>query len=122
MIASLVFATTTLAHGPQSALPQTPQSPWKKAAPFPEPDEELYGVAVNGKLYVVGGWGEGKAGGITYEYDPATDQWTKKKPMPQPSHHAALNAANGKIYVMGGFVATKDTQIPTGRAWQPIDW
>ena len=27
---------------------QTPTSPWKKAAPFPEPDEELYGVAVNG--------------------------------------------------------------------------
>jgi N-acetylneuraminic acid mutarotase len=121
MFASLVFATTALAHGPQSVLPQTPQSPWKKAAPFPEPDEELYGVAVSGKLYVVGGWGEGKAGGITYEYDPATDKWTKKKPMPQPAHHAALAAANGKIYVMGGFVAPKDTQIPTGGAWQPID-
>ena len=26
-----------------------PTSPWKKGAPFPEPDEELYGVAANGK-------------------------------------------------------------------------
>jgi hypothetical protein len=42
LIASLVFAMTAVA--------QMPQSPWKKAAPFPEPDEELYGVAVNGKL------------------------------------------------------------------------
>ena len=77
--ASLVFATAGLA--------QMPPSPWKKAAPFPEPDEELYGVAVDGKLYVIGGWGEGKARGANYEYDPATDKWTKKKSMPRPAHH-----------------------------------
>ena len=53
LMASLVFAT--------SALAQMPTSPWKKGAPFPEPDEELYGVAVNGKMYVIGGWGNGKA-------------------------------------------------------------
>ena len=36
MIASVAFITT--AHA------QMPTSPWKKGAPFPEPDEELYGV------------------------------------------------------------------------------
>jgi N-acetylneuraminic acid mutarotase len=113
LIAGLVFVTAALA--------QMPQSPWKKAAPFPEPDEELYGVAVNGKLYVIGGWGDGKAAGVNYEYDPATDEWTKKRSMPRPAHHAALAAANGKIYVMGGFVPPQDTQIPVGGAWQPID-
>jgi len=112
-IASLVFATAALA--------QMPQSPWKKAAPFPEPDEELYGVAVNSKLYVIGGWGEGKARGANYEYDPVTDKWTKKQSMPRPAHHAALAAANGKIYVIGGFVAPEKTQIPVGGAWEPID-
>ena len=113
VIAGLAFATAALA--------QMPPSPWKKAAPFPEPDEELYGAAVNGKLYVIGGWGEGKARGATYEYDPATDKWTKKKSMPRPAHHAALAAANGKIYVNGGFVAPQDTTIPVGAAWEPID-
>jgi N-acetylneuraminic acid mutarotase len=113
LIASLVVATAALA--------QMPTSPWKKAAPFPEPDEELYGVAVHGKLYVIGGWGEGKARGAAYEYDPATDKWTKKRAMPRPAHHAALAAANGKIYVSGGFVAPEKTQIPTGGAWEPID-
>ena len=113
VMASLVFATAAQA--------QMPQSPWKKAAPFPEPDEELYGVAVHGKLYVIGGWGEGKARGATYEYDPATDKWTKKKSMPRPAHHAALAAANGKIYVSGGFVAPEKTNIPVGGAWEPID-
>jgi peroxiredoxin/N-acetylneuraminic acid mutarotase len=111
--ASLVFATAGLA--------QMPPSPWKKGAPFPEPDEELYGVAVNGKLYVIGGWGEGKARGANYEYDPASDKWTKKKSMPRPAHHAALAAANGKIYVCGGFVAPEKSPLPIGAAWQPVD-
>src|SRR5580765_6533949 len=96
MVASLAFVT--------SALAQMPTSPWKKGAPFPEPDEELYGVASKGKLYVIGGWDNGKARGVTYEYDPVTDKWTKKTPMPRPAHHAALAAANGRIYVVGGFV------------------
>jgi N-acetylneuraminic acid mutarotase len=113
MMASLAFVTTALA--------QMPTSPWKKGAPFPEPDEELYGVASNGKLYVIGGWDDGKARGVTYEYDPASDKWTKKSPMPRPAHHAALAAANGKIYVIGGFVPPKDTAIPLGGAWEPID-
>jgi peroxiredoxin/N-acetylneuraminic acid mutarotase len=114
VIASLViFATAGQA--------QMPPSPWKKGAPFPEPDEELYGVAVNGKLYVIGGWGEGKARGANYEYDPAADKWTKKKSMPRPAHHAALAAANGKIYVFGGFVAPEKSPLPIGAAWQPID-
>jgi N-acetylneuraminic acid mutarotase len=112
MIASVAFITT--AHA------QMPTSPWKKGAPFPEPDEELYGVSVNGKLYVIGGWDNGKARGANYEYDPATDKWTKKSPMPRPAHHAALAAVNGKIYAFGGFVAPTNTPIPLGAAWEPI--
>src|SRR6201981_1074978 len=110
---SLVVATAALA--------QMPTSPWKKGAPFPEPDEELYGVALNGKMYVIGGWDDGKAGGVNYEYNPTTDTWMKKQPMPRPAHHEALVAANGKIYVLGGFVVPKDTALPVGAAWEPID-
>jgi peroxiredoxin/N-acetylneuraminic acid mutarotase len=113
------LAATLLFTG--AAFAQNPTSPWKKAAPFPEPDEELYGVACNGKMYVIGGWGEGKARGANYEYDPANDKWTKKKPMPRPAHHAALASYNGKIYVGGGFVPPQNTQLPIGAAWQPID-
>src|SRR6476659_6718490 len=113
LIASVAFITTALA--------QMPTSPWKKGAPFPQPDEELYGVALNGKMYVIGGWDDGKAGGVNYEYNPATDKWTKKQPMPRSAHHAALASANGKIYVIGGFVPPKETAIPVGGAWEPID-
>jgi len=56
VIASLGLATAALA--------QMPSSPWKKAAPFPKPDEELYGTAVKGKMYVMRWWSHGKAGGF----------------------------------------------------------
>jgi N-acetylneuraminic acid mutarotase len=112
LMASVVFVTTAMA--------QMPTSPWKKGAPFPEPDEELYGVAANGKLYVFGGFEGGKAPGLAYEYDPSTDKWTKKTSMPRPAHHAALAAANGKIYVFGGFVPPATTAIPLGAAWEPV--
>ena len=91
---------------------------WSNAAPFPEPSEEVYGIAVGGKLYVLGGLGpDWTPKGLVYEYDPATNAWTKKKNMPLLSHHLPLAELNGKIYVMGGF--TKPEKGPS--AWVPID-
>ena len=95
------------------------QAPWAKAAPFPEPEEEVYGVAANGKMYAIGGYGVGSPKGFVYQYDPATDKWVRKKSMPRPAHHSALAEYRGKIYVFGGFVPP-----PTGpprATWVPID-
>jgi len=91
---------------------------WATLAPFPEPSEEVYGVAAGGKLYVIGGLAAAwTPKGLVYEYDPAGDTWTKKRNMPLLSHHVAVVELNGKIYVMGGF--TKPATGPT--AWVPID-
>jgi N-acetylneuraminic acid mutarotase len=91
---------------------------WERLAPFPEPSEELYGIAAGGKLYVMGGLAPGwKPKALVYEYDPDNDTWTKKKNMPLASHHVALAELNGKIYVMGGF-KYPDSGKP---GWQPID-
>jgi len=92
------------------------QARWTRLAPFPEPDEELYGVAAGGKMYVLGGFGGGKARGGVFEYDPATDRWTKKKPMARPVHHQAMAEYQGKIYVFGGFVFPS-----SGGGWEPVD-
>ncbi len=88
-------------------LPATAQAQgkWTKLAPFPEPAEELLGVAAAGKMYVFCGLAPGwKPIGMVYEYDPATDKWVKKKPMPLLSHHVAFTEYRGKIYAFGGFV------------------
>jgi len=105
-------AVVLLASG--GALAQTLR--WQKAAPFPEPDEELYGIAVNGHMFVLGGFGNAR--GKNYEYDPAMDKWTKKAAMPRPAHHQAMAEYRGKIYVFGGFVAPMTG--PQG-GWEPID-
>ena len=69
---TLAIALLTL--GPFVVHAQNPMMlRWDKAAPFPEPEEELYGVTAGGKMYVIGGFSEnGKpAPAMVYEYDPA---------------------------------------------------
>jgi N-acetylneuraminic acid mutarotase len=91
---------------------------WSTAAPFPEPAEEVYGIAAGGKFYVFGGLAPGwTPKGLVYEYDPDNNTWTKKKNMPLLSHHLGVAELNDKIYVMGGF--TKPEKGPT--AWVPIN-
>ena len=94
---------------------------WVKMAPFPEPEEELYGVTANGKMYVIGGFGSaGKpAAAMVYEYDAATDQWTKKKPIPVPVHHQVMAEYRGKIYVFGGCMRPLSGEGAGG--WEPVD-
>jgi len=105
--ASLFLATTAQAQGK-----------WVKLAPFPEPAEEVVGVAAGGRLYVFCGLAPGgKAIGMVYEYDPAIDKWAKKKLMPLLSHHVAFTEYRGKIYAFGGFVP----QPPGPLAWVPVD-
>ena len=113
---ALIVTAVVVLLASAGALAQTMR--WQKAAPFPEPDEELYGISANGKMYVMGGFGNAR--GKNYEYDAAADKWTKKKSMPRPAHHAALASYNGKIYVCGGFVAPKKSPVPIGAAWQPV--
>jgi N-acetylneuraminic acid mutarotase len=77
---------------------------WIKLAPFPEPAEELLGVAAAGKMYVFCGlapvW---KPIGTVYEYDPATDTWgSARARMPSARSAMASGVHGGRIYVTGG--------------------
>jgi N-acetylneuraminic acid mutarotase len=96
------------------------QGRWVKLAPFPEPNQEISGVAANDKLYVFGGLpggAEATPTGLVYEYDPPSDKWTKKKDMPLPAHHVAVTEYRGKIYLFGGGARL----VPGGDNWVPID-
>src|SRR5665213_3431049 len=67
------------------------QAKWEKLAPFPEPAEEILGVAAGGKMYVFAGLIPlSNPKGLLHHSDPATNQWTKKKPMALPPHHLAF--------------------------------
>ena len=75
---------------------------WSTAAPFPEPQEELYALTVNGKVYIVGGFG--KTGDPQGSCRGPTPQQTggPKKSMPKPVHHQAQAALQNRIYTFGG--------------------
>ncbi|HVH29155.1 MAG TPA: kelch repeat-containing protein [Vicinamibacterales bacterium] len=92
---------------------------WSTAAPFPEPQEELYALTIKGKVYVVGGFGKtGDPQGLMYEYDPGADRWTKKKSMPAPVHHQAQTAFEDKIYTFGGCMKQLDGPGSTDKSWE----
>ena len=60
-------------------------------------------VALNGKIYAIGGQ---KAGDVPLasveEYDPASNTWIPKADMPSPRVSFGAVVANGKIYIVGG--------------------
>src|SRR5258705_9476719 len=121
-IAALTVVTALGAATMQVVLrAQNSTQGWVKAAPSPEPEEELYGVSVNGKMYVIGGFASnGKpAAAMVYEYDPGPDKWTKKKSIPGPVHHEAQTVLNGKIYIFGG--CQRPLTGPGAGGWAPVD-
>src|SRR4051812_2977087 len=120
--AALTVAAALAALGTQAVVrAQDPTLRWVKAAPFPEPEEELYGTSVNGKMYVIGGFAtNGKpATAMVYEYDPGPDKWTKKKSIPVPVHHQAQTVLDGKIYIFGG--CQRPLSGPGAGGWAPVD-
>jgi N-acetylneuraminic acid mutarotase len=122
VFAALIIATFSFAAKKvYGQFPGVPQGHWSKAAIFPEPEEELYGIAAGGKMYVLGGFGAaGKPVGMNWQYDGATDKWTKMKDMPLPVHHSGLAEYHGKIYMFGGYILNV---APGGQGggWEPVD-
>ena len=130
-LGAIVVNTTVRAQNPPARGMR-----WTKAAPFPEPEEELYGTVVNGKWYVVGGFGFTPPGvtppppnvskgpcfscppALVYEYDPGPDKWTKKKTIPVPVHHQAQATYNGKLYIFGGCVRAISGEGGTTNTWE----
>ncbi len=61
-------------------------------------------VALDGKIYVVGGRTTSNQPSAAFEvYDPATDQWQQLPDYPLPVWRATAAAMDGKIFVFGGF-------------------
>ena len=84
-------------------------SPWTSGAPLPTPRSEIAGAALNGKIYIIGGFDEtGKSTTTVEVYDPIADKWTEAAPLPQPIDHAAAASYDGKLYVVGGGYLNRD--------------
>jgi len=101
---------------------------WKELAPMPTARGSACAVAVEGKIYVIGGAHAnlpGKPGtepltvgappsaavpqlvtGAVEEYDPAANAWRARASMPTGRNHFLAAAVDGKIYAINGRLGT----------------
>jgi N-acetylneuraminic acid mutarotase len=96
------------------------QGKWTSLKPIPQGEEEVYGTAAGGKLYVLGGLGifpgwEPKQ--MLWSFDPAGNEWTRLPNIPEGIHHPGFAAIGEKLYSIGGFTTARPaTGLP---AWVP---
>lgn len=74
--------------------------PWNEAASMSMPRQEASAVALNGKVYVMGGYNGSSILSSVEIYDPATDTWSPGPTMPGPVLRARAHVIQGKIYVV----------------------
>jgi hypothetical protein len=68
---------------------------------------------VNGKIYVVGGFGGERELEI---YDPSTDRWSRGTAIPRALHHAGAPAAKYKNERRGCFIIFEPPRLK--RSWR----
>jgi len=74
---------------------------WAKKAPMSQARSGLGVVAVDGKIYAIGGSTENDNVGTNERYDPKTDTWVVLKSMPTPRADFGIAAYRDKIYCIG---------------------
>jgi len=113
MTVAFVFLATSclVTNRPVSGAPIT-ENTWTNKASMNQARAGLGVVAVNGKIYAIGGSTAsgtyppdmfyGGFVGTNEEYDPTTDTWTTKVFMPTPRAYFAVAGYQNKIYCIGG--------------------
>src|SRR5262249_17370590 len=86
-----------------------------------EPRQEVAVVALNGKVYVIGGFrASGDISTRMDVYDPWTDTWSVAASIPAEVYNIAAVAAGGKIYAVGGIPPEHNTYAydPRTNTWE----
>ncbi|MCL2135780.1 MAG: hypothetical protein FWH37_09615 [Candidatus Bathyarchaeota archaeon] len=104
---------------------ETFEDSWHTKTPMNQARTNLGVVAVDGKIYAIGGSTVddfavdstlGRYVGTNEQYDPKTDKWTTLASMPTPRAGFAITAYGDKIYCMGG--DTYDSDAPVGEKYR----
>jgi len=82
----------------------TTTSRWRTLAPLPLPRFGHGLVALDGRIWAIGGYSGGQGVADVQVYDPATDRWAVGPPLPTPRYNLATVVADGKIWALGGWV------------------
>jgi len=95
---------------------------WTTKAPAPIAMQSPILRAVNGKLYLIGGYDSTipLKYDATFEYDPTTDTWTQKASMPTAREDMASAVVDGKIYVFGGITNPRHNITAAVEVYDPF--
>lgn len=107
--------------GEPPGCPAPTGEPWQAApAVGGGPIQETAAVAVDGKVYVIGGF-NGQAGVVdtVRVYDTATCAWSDGPELPEAVHHANVAAVDGTIYVLGFLTGLNFAARGDVWAWTP---
>lgn len=100
---------------------QIGQGSWQTKAPMPTARQELATAALDGKIYVIGGYDQNIMSTSTVEvYDPASDTWASAQPIPFPNNHNSAAVAAGKLYSFGGASSQVFVYEPVSNTWSPV--
>lgn len=80
--------------------PRTDQ--WDSAAPLPKPLSRFALAALEGTLFVFGGWDGSDFSNAVYQYDVSRDIWHERAPMTSALADGAAAALGTKIILTGG--------------------
>ena len=99
---------------------------WREVALMPSVASHAGAAALNGKIYVVGGFvANVHVGAVNrvFEYDVAANTWRALAPLSAPRGSPGVVALNGKIHAIGGrnpdrqTVATHEIYDPATNTW-----
>ena len=100
LLAGLSLLALNLAGAPAA----WPALEWKKSAPAPFARVEAPTLAMDGKLWLFGGFTESLAASNQVDvYDPASDAWTRRKDMPTRVTHLNPARDGNNVWFAGGF-------------------
>jgi len=93
---------------------------WVTLAPMPSARQELATAALNGKIYVIGGFENSVSSNTVAVYDPATNTWASAQPIPVPNDHNSAAVAAGKLYSFGGHSQAAFVYEPVSNTWSAV--
>ncbi|WP_224449696.1 Kelch repeat-containing protein [Haloprofundus salilacus] len=92
---------------------------WTELTPMPGPERtEVEAVALNGELYVIGGYVPDGVTGAVAVYNPEEDSWRSAAALPRALHHVKAVAHRGRILVFGGYTEAEKS-VATTYAYDP---
>ena len=95
---------------------------WSLGTDLPFPTEAAGAVALDDKIYLLGGLSGGAPTDQAAAYDPATDSWQTLTLMPGMRSHAACSTDGTRIFAFGGFSAVGTPDVPSAEifAYDPV--